>query len=410
MVYKTWSHPTCRLAAPCRLGAEIANLVESLGPRCTHYDAFRFFAPDARPLNKFQPTRETTITLEQPACLHANMDLYKWAFKLSPFTASELIADCFDLARELRVLDMRASPYDFTVLGHRPIPIEAPEGRLEYEALQRQFAVRAAPLRERLVVSCEQVLAQASLPKNRCNQSAPPNLVAAMTIADDIHTWAEIDLSAIRHNVDVVRKRIGARAGIIAIVKANAYGHGASMVAGAIADLVELFGVASVEEAEELSSLKRDVLLLSPSAPVERRELVERRYIATVSSAAEAACFSGGRINFKVDTGMGRIGCSEENALRELRMILRLKNVEVHSVSTHLPVSDEDVDFTLAQLGRFAELVEAFRPLVPAAKFTFLTVPEFLSFLITRTIWCVPGSCFTAAPTRRASSLSCFLP
>ena len=156
--------------------AEIADLVESLGPRCTHYDAFRFFAPDARPLNKFQPTRETTITLEQPACLHANMDLYKWAFKLSPFTASELIADCFDLARDLRVLDMRASPYDFTMLGHRPIPIEAPEGRLEYEALQRQFAVRAAPLRERLVVICRQVLAQASLPKN--NRSAPPSLVA----------------------------------------------------------------------------------------------------------------------------------------------------------------------------------------------------------------------------------------
>ena len=159
--------------------AEIANLVESLGPRCTHYDAFRFFAPDARPLNKYQPTRETTITLEQPACLHANMDLYKWAFKLSPFTASELIADCFDLARELRVLDMRASPYDFTALGHRPIPIETPEGRAEYEALQRQFAVRAAPLRERLVLSCEQVLAQACLPKSRCNQSVPPNVVAA---------------------------------------------------------------------------------------------------------------------------------------------------------------------------------------------------------------------------------------
>ena len=201
-----------------------------------------------------------------------------------------------------------------------------------------------------------------------------------MTIADGVHTWAEIDLSAIRHNVDVVRKRIGARAGIIAVVKANAYGHGASMVAGAIADLVELFGVASVDEAEELSSLKRDVLLLSPSAPVERRVVVERRYIATVSSAAEAACFSGGRINFKVDTGMGRVGCSEENALRELRMILRLKNVEVHSVSTHLPVSDEDVDFTLAQLGRFAELVKAFRPLVPRAKFHVLNSAGILEF------------------------------
>ena len=348
--------------------AEIADLVESLGPRCTHYDAFRFFAPDARPLNKYQPTRETTITLEQPACLHANMDLYKWAFKLSPFTASELIADCFDLARELRVLDMRASPYDFTALGHRPIPIETPEGRARIRSITapvrcpRSTSSRA-PCPKLRTGSCTGESSKESLQPKRSAKRC-----RGMTIADGVHTWAEIDLSAIRHNVDVVRKRIGARAGIIAVVKANAYGHGASMVAGAIADLVELFGVASVEEAEELSSLKRDVLLLSPSAPVERRVVVERRYIATVSSAAEAACFSGGRINFKVDTGMGRVGCSEENALRELRMILRLKNVEVHSVSTHLPVSDEDVDFTLAQLGRFAELVKAFRPLVPSGE------------------------------------------
>ena len=114
---------------------EIADLVESLGPRCTHYDAFRFFTPAARPLNKYQPTRATTAAFEQPGCLHANMDLYKWAFKLAPFTASELVADCFELARNVRALDMRASPYDFTALGYLPVRIERPEGRAEYEAL-----------------------------------------------------------------------------------------------------------------------------------------------------------------------------------------------------------------------------------------------------------------------------------
>ena len=126
---------------------EIADLVESLGPRCTHYDAFRFFAPAARPLNKYQPTRATTAALEQPGCLHANMDLYKWAFKLAPFTASELVGDCFELARRVRALDMRASPYDFTSLGYMPVRIETPEGRAEYRSLATRVRNlrRAAP-------------------------------------------------------------------------------------------------------------------------------------------------------------------------------------------------------------------------------------------------------------------------
>ena len=157
---------------------EIADLVESLGPRCTHYDAFRFFTPAARPLNKYQPTRATTAAFEQPGCLHANMDLYKWAFKLAPFTASELVADCFELARNVRALDMRASPYDFTALGYLPVRIERPEGRAEYEALQREFAVCAAPLRQRLVEVCEQIIEKARFPHDQSDESAPAHFIA----------------------------------------------------------------------------------------------------------------------------------------------------------------------------------------------------------------------------------------
>ena len=157
---------------------EIADVVVSLGPRCTHYDAFRFFTPAARPLNKYQPTRATTAALEQPGCLHANMDLYKWAFKLAPFTTSELVADCFELARNVRALDMRASPYDLTALGYLPVRVETPEGRAEYEALQREFAICAAPLRERLIDVCEQIIAKASVTHDRCGESAPANFSA----------------------------------------------------------------------------------------------------------------------------------------------------------------------------------------------------------------------------------------
>jgi hypothetical protein len=140
---------------------EIVGLVESLGPRCTHYDAIRFFTPAARPLNRYQPARATAAAFEQPACLHANMDLYKWAFKLAPFTASELVADCFELARTIRVVDMRASPYDFNALGYPPIRIETAAGRAEYEAFQREFANCAAHLRKRLVTVCEQTIEKA---------------------------------------------------------------------------------------------------------------------------------------------------------------------------------------------------------------------------------------------------------
>jgi alanine racemase len=201
-----------------------------------------------------------------------------------------------------------------------------------------------------------------------------------MIIPDDARTWAEIDLSAIRHNLSVVRKKIGPRPGILAVVKANAYGHGSVKVAGTIAGMVELFGVASVEEARELIDLDRDILLLSPSAPGERREVVARHCIATVSTATEAADFAGGRVNFKVDTGMGRIGCWEESALEELGAILRLNTVEVHSISTHLPVPDEDAAYTLAQLGRFAELAKKFRALAPAAKIHALNSAGILGF------------------------------
>ncbi|MDH6463214.1 hypothetical protein M2302_003399 [Micromonospora sp. A200] len=85
------------------------------------------------------------------------MDLYKWSYKLSPLVASELVADCFALAREIRALDMRASPYDLAALGYPPVRVETPEGRAEYAAAQRGFAERAAVLRSRLLTALDAV-------------------------------------------------------------------------------------------------------------------------------------------------------------------------------------------------------------------------------------------------------------
>ena len=126
------------------------DVVEALGLRCTRHDAFRFFTPSARPLNLLQPARADQVTHEQGGCLHTNMDLYKWSYKLSPWVGSDLVADCFDLTRRVRVLDMRASPYDFSPLGYAAVAIETPEGRGDYVRQQRSFAEEASILRSRL--------------------------------------------------------------------------------------------------------------------------------------------------------------------------------------------------------------------------------------------------------------------
>jgi hypothetical protein len=131
--------------------SEIDELVETRAICCSHHDAFRFFANEARPLNHLQPTLETRVLLEQPACLHANMDLYKWSAKAMPWAGSELLLDCFELAVELRDLDMRASPYDLSAWGREPVRIETPEGRRIYESEQKALSIKAQTLRQRLI-------------------------------------------------------------------------------------------------------------------------------------------------------------------------------------------------------------------------------------------------------------------
>ena len=159
MVYRLPPEEIRHVGWPLRFPpGEIARIVEAQPLRCTHFDAFRFFTPAARPLNRLQPERATVADHEQRGCLHANMDLYKWAFKLAPFTPSELTDGCFALARDIREVDMRASPYDLHQLGYAPIAIEAPEGRAEYEVFQRTFAERSQPLRTELTALVERLL------------------------------------------------------------------------------------------------------------------------------------------------------------------------------------------------------------------------------------------------------------
>jgi hypothetical protein len=132
--------------------AELEAAIESLGLRCTHFDAFRFFTADATPKNRIELTRQNAIEHEQPGCVHAAMDLYQFAYRYSPFVSGELLAACFELAALARELDMRASPYDLRALGYEAVAVETKAGREMYVVEQLKIAERATELRGKLIV------------------------------------------------------------------------------------------------------------------------------------------------------------------------------------------------------------------------------------------------------------------
>jgi hypothetical protein len=156
MVYRQGEH---RHEAPLRLSqSETDAVVEGARISCTHFDAYRFFTPPAAPLNRLIPTRENQPAMEQPGCLHAGMDIYKWATKLGPLLPGALLLDAFELAASIRELDMRASPYDLSEWGYEPVAIETAEGKAEYVRRQRDFAARGNALREGIVGALDGLL------------------------------------------------------------------------------------------------------------------------------------------------------------------------------------------------------------------------------------------------------------
>jgi alanine racemase len=183
--------------------------------------------------------------------------------------------------------------------------------------------------------------------------------------------WAEVEGAALRHNACVARERIGPETALLAVVKANAYGHGMIEVARALSVEADFFGVANLHEALELrgSGLSHSIMILGPALPEERAEICAQGFIPSVSDFEEARAFVGnpGGINFAIDTGMGRMGCWQEEAIGELEQIAGLPGLTIHSISTHLPAADEDAAYTEAELVKFENLVRQIRVRVPGA-------------------------------------------
>ena len=141
---------------------EIDRIVETLPITCSHFDAYRFFSPGALVFNKLRPTLDTREQHEQPACLHTNMDLYKWASKCMPWVGSQLLWQTFMLALETRELDMRASPYDLKGYGYEPVKIETSCGREQYAGEQRSIAGKAAVIRGEIIGALARVISASS--------------------------------------------------------------------------------------------------------------------------------------------------------------------------------------------------------------------------------------------------------
>lgn len=130
---------------------EVDAFVENIPVACSHFDAFRFFAPEAKPLNRMELQWETRHEMEQPGCIHANMDLYRWGYEAMPWIGSELLWQSFELATDLRVLDMQASPYDLADFGLEPVRVETTAGRAQYRERQLALAGRAQVIRSKLI-------------------------------------------------------------------------------------------------------------------------------------------------------------------------------------------------------------------------------------------------------------------
>ncbi len=157
MVYKAdrRQHPE----TPFRVSEnEISKFVESRQICCTHYDAFRFFTPSSSPLNKVQLRRDEVLEHDQAGCIHANMDLYKFGYKIAPFIPSNLLSRLFILAKNARLIDMKASPYDLSEYDVKPLKLETSDGVEQYVSEQKKIHDESVPLRKELIEVYESIL------------------------------------------------------------------------------------------------------------------------------------------------------------------------------------------------------------------------------------------------------------
>ena len=184
-------------------------------------------------------------------------------------------------------------------------------------------------------------------------------------------TWAEVDLRAIKFNFRQIKKMVGQKVKTMAVVKANAYGHGIVEVSRTLSrEGVDYLGVASVDEALNLraKSVKDPVLVLGSVLPHEVNIALRNNITLTLSNNElfkvvneEARNRSiRAKVHVKVDTGMGRIGVWHQDAIPFIKRIFASRYIEVEGLYTHFSVAARDKLFTLSQIESFENLIRVY--------------------------------------------------
>lgn len=201
-----------------------------------------------------------------------------------------------------------------------------------------------------------------------------------VTTARTLRCWAEIDLAALERNLKLIRASLPPHIRYVAVVKADAYGHGLHHAAARLMHAgADLFAVANVAEATALRELGPGwpILILSPLLPGEEAALVDCDCAATISSAEElerldAAGRAAGRpvpVHLKIDTGMGRAGVWHDDAPAFYARLAAAAHVRLAGVFTHFASPDDDLPFTAEQRRRFLAALQQFPGLDPTKLF-----------------------------------------
>lgn len=179
--------------------------------------------------------------------------------------------------------------------------------------------------------------------------------------------WVEIDSAAIQNNLTVIKKTIGANVKIMAVVKANAYGHGAVGVAKIAQGQVDYFGVSSFYEARELrnNGIRKPILILGYTPAENYNDMIEFDITATIKNldVAKALVTAARRAEkiakvwVKVDTGMHRLGLEPDQVLYFVKKLGDFPNLVVEGIFTHFADADGDIEFSKVQLDRFNQVV-----------------------------------------------------
>ncbi len=207
--------------------------------------------------------------------------------------------------------------------------------------------------------------------------------------------WVEVDLDALRYNIGAIRRHTGPRAKLMAVVKADAYGHGLAPVATRLMQSgVDAFAVATLGEAlllRQRGGPGWPILLFGSALPFEVETIVARNITPTLLNFEEAQLFAAEasrqgkriRVQIEVDTGMGRVGLWHEDATGEIQRIAALPPLEIEALYTHFPSADENLDSTRQELEKFLRVAKTVRdagiavPLLHAANSAaLLNLPE----------------------------------